>query len=401
VPLLHPGRLARAAAPGLLDDHPEGGVYAGSIADRLAADADTVTLLVMGRDRADGRIELGHHHRLHVRWDAEANLPLYAAEAAACSEIAGAVGARLSLPGAWRYLGQTVSVHNLGGCRMAEDPSHGVVDPDGRVFGYPGLYVLDGAILPTATGANPSSTIAAVAERCIERAIRRMAGTSTWRAPEASTAVRILPPEDVVVVPEQGTPPVRGPSGGVRYAERIAGLVPVAGVPRRFAFTVTSTAPDVGRLLDDPVHPLALAGRVWVEGVTGPGGEPIRGGVFHLLTETGDLRARKMSYELPFHSPTDGTGWVLRGVKDVRGRRVRALWRSLTTIAVSVAPLPGSDVLEGSGRLGLAGVARMLVSLRIVGGDGRVGAAGGLLRFGLFFASSVWSVYRAGRRWRA
>ena len=34
----------------------------------------------------------------------------------------------------------------------------------GQVFGYTGLYVADGAIVPTAVGANPTATIAALSE---------------------------------------------------------------------------------------------------------------------------------------------------------------------------------------------------------------------------------------------
>ena len=41
----------------------------------------------------------------------------------------------------------------------------GVVDHKGEVFGYPKLYVADGAIIPKAIGLNPSKTIAALAER--------------------------------------------------------------------------------------------------------------------------------------------------------------------------------------------------------------------------------------------
>lgn len=62
--------------------------------------------------------------------------------------------------------------HPLGGCAMADSPASGVVDQHGRVFGYEdGLRVLDGAIVPTALGVNPSKTITALAERGIEQLI--------------------------------------------------------------------------------------------------------------------------------------------------------------------------------------------------------------------------------------
>jgi cholesterol oxidase len=38
----------------------------------------------------------------------------------------------------------------------------------GQVFGYKRLYVADGAILPTAVGANPVATISALSERVAE-----------------------------------------------------------------------------------------------------------------------------------------------------------------------------------------------------------------------------------------
>jgi cholesterol oxidase len=57
--------------------------------------------------------------------------------------------------------------HSLGGACMGE-----VCDLDGRVKGQPGLYVMDGALIPGTTAAcNPSMTIAAVAERAMESVV--------------------------------------------------------------------------------------------------------------------------------------------------------------------------------------------------------------------------------------
>jgi cholesterol oxidase len=48
---------------------------------------------------------------------------------------------------------------------MGTTRANGVVDHRGEVFGYPGLFVADGAVVPRAIGLNPSKTIAALAER--------------------------------------------------------------------------------------------------------------------------------------------------------------------------------------------------------------------------------------------
>jgi cholesterol oxidase len=50
---------------------------------------------------------------------------------------------------------------------MAETTEQGVVDEDCRVFGHPGLWVVDGAAIPANLGANPSLTIAAIAEHAM------------------------------------------------------------------------------------------------------------------------------------------------------------------------------------------------------------------------------------------
>ena len=53
--------------------------------------------------------------------------------------------------------------HPLGTARIADHPDQGVCDADHRVFGWTGLYVMDGSSVPTSLGANPQVTIMAMA----------------------------------------------------------------------------------------------------------------------------------------------------------------------------------------------------------------------------------------------
>jgi cholesterol oxidase len=61
------------------------------------------------------------------------------------------------------------TAHILGGCNIGQDESSGIVNVDHQVFNYPGLYVVDGSVIPGNLGVNPSLTITAMAERAMSR----------------------------------------------------------------------------------------------------------------------------------------------------------------------------------------------------------------------------------------
>ena len=50
---------------------------------------------------------------------------------------------------------------------MGVDAAEGVIDAEQRVFGYEGLWVVDGSAVSADLGTNPSLTIAALAERAM------------------------------------------------------------------------------------------------------------------------------------------------------------------------------------------------------------------------------------------
>ncbi|MCR1784301.1 GMC family oxidoreductase [Nocardioides carbamazepini] len=60
-----------------------------------------------------------------------------------------------------------LTAHFIGGCTIGDSPETGVVDPFQRVFGHPGLHIVDGSTISANLGVNPSLTITAQAERAM------------------------------------------------------------------------------------------------------------------------------------------------------------------------------------------------------------------------------------------
>lgn len=77
-------------------------------------------------------------------------------------EIGGVAGGSLTEP-----FDIPMTAHILGGAVIGASPADGVVDPWHRVYGHPGLHVVDGAAVSANLGVNPSLTITAQAERAM------------------------------------------------------------------------------------------------------------------------------------------------------------------------------------------------------------------------------------------
>jgi cholesterol oxidase len=123
--------------------------------------------VAQGQDAANGILQL-RDGELFLEWDPEQSVPTIDAIIATQKGLARSTGGWVLPPIAWRWFRSLVTPHPLGGCNMGDDAAHGVVNHKGEVFGYPRLYVADGAIVPEALGVNPAKTIAALAERIAE-----------------------------------------------------------------------------------------------------------------------------------------------------------------------------------------------------------------------------------------
>jgi cholesterol oxidase len=84
-------------------------------------------------------------------------------------DVADRIGGKpmSAVPSAWLDLPMTA--HMLGGCTFGRDAEEGVINENFEVHGYPGLYVVDGSVVPANPGINPSLTITALAEYAMSR----------------------------------------------------------------------------------------------------------------------------------------------------------------------------------------------------------------------------------------
>jgi cholesterol oxidase len=111
-----------------------------------------------------------------------------------------------------------LTAHIIGGCVIGDSSATGVVDAYHRVFGHPGLHVVDGAAVSANLGVNPSLTITAQAERAM--ALWPNRGDADPRPPLGSSYARIDP-----VAPRHPVVPVSAP-GALRRTRPVTPRVP-------------------------------------------------------------------------------------------------------------------------------------------------------------------------------
>lgn len=144
---------------------------------------NTQIILISGHDEGMGRIVMESDGRVGIRWPGMNKTPYRMHAQAELHRFAAALG------GTYKELlsfkGQVGTVHPLGGCNLSSNPYLGVTNHKGQVYDlangcdvcssdeydfrvHQGLYVVDGAIVPSPLGVNPMLTISALAERAAD-----------------------------------------------------------------------------------------------------------------------------------------------------------------------------------------------------------------------------------------
>jgi len=102
-------------------------------------------------------------------------------------------------------INRNASAHFVGGIPIGEHSQTGAVDPYLRLFGQPGLHVMDGSVMPANPGVNPSLTITALAERALSLWPNK--GDADMRPPLGSGYERVAP-----VMPHRPVVPAGAPA---------------------------------------------------------------------------------------------------------------------------------------------------------------------------------------------
>jgi cholesterol oxidase len=127
----------------------------------------SLPLLGMGRDVPDGVMRLKGGY-LDIDWTTTTSRRYFDRVRSTMRALADDLGGSFVDNPLW-WAKRVITVHPLGGAPIGRHDGEGVCDSYGEVFGFAGLHVLDGAAMPGPVGANPSLTIAALADRACDK----------------------------------------------------------------------------------------------------------------------------------------------------------------------------------------------------------------------------------------
>lgn len=360
---------------------------------------NTMTYLVMAHDGADGALELDGD-RVTVRWPGVGGREIFRQIDRALNAAAGRLHGQYVHNPQWSeaFGDRLVTVHPLGGCPMGDSAANGVVNHKGQVFRagtgtevHKGLYVADGAVIPTSLGVNPLLTISALAERTAELLAEDRGWTIDYVSPTPALPVRTTPT-------------------GILFTERMAGWLGVGGDPAEsyqaaalrgenedsaFDFVFTIVAEDLEELRRGDTHRADLIGSVNARAISE---HPLQvlTGTFELLVPNPDtVGTVNMNYTATLVD-SHQENYFLQGFKTIRDDRGFDMWRDTTTLYVDLykgtnttGPLVGRGVLK----IGALDFARQLQSMRVTGTHDVGEIVKAKAKFGRFFASELAHVY--------
>lgn len=370
------------------------GAYKGAI-------QNTQTYLVMTYDDGAGRLCL-EGDRLRIDWPGVGDQPVFKRVEDRLIEATRAIGGTYVRNPVWSrvFRNSLITVHPLGGCIMAEDAEHGVVNHKGQVFSgshgsdvYDSLYVSDGSVIPLPLGVNPLLTISAVAERCC----RIMAMDHGWGD------------IDYEIRPVQ-TQPISRARVGIQFTETMRGYFSnkvkddyERGVDQgkadgsSFEFTLTITSDDLDDMIKNPEHKARMVGTVNAPCLSA-NSLTVTDGEFNLfINDPTHVDTRNMRYRMKM-TDEGGKGYYFEGFKVIHNDLQFDMWKDNTTLYITIhegdtadSPVLGKGIL----RISPEDFMRQMTTIQATNTHSLSERLEQTARFGRFFAGVLYEIYGA------
>lgn len=319
------------------------------------ATSRTQTYLVMTHDDGDGMMEIKDGN-FAVSWPGVGKEGIFKKVEQAMLDATEALEGTFIRDLVWeKQLNyELVTVHPLGGCVMAEDASLGVTNDIGNVYSgengnavHPGLYVLDGSIIPLPLGTNPLFTISALAERACKMILKNMGEETSYDFPPVVSSLK----SPVPVV--QFTETMKGFFSTGEKDDFEKGYESGEKHCSPILFTLTIQTENMNVFVADPQHTGYMSGTVIAPELSD---KPltISNGIFNLFVKDADNPEHlKMKYNMQLNT-YDGKQYYFYGYKEVDGNSPFDLWKDTTVLYTTLYTDEEKNNVLGKGILKIA-----------------------------------------------
>lgn len=359
---------------------------------------NTQTYLVMTHDSCEGVMYLEDDH-LRIKWPGVGNEEIFHKVKERLQEITKALGGTYIPNPLWIKLlnHDLITVHPLGGCSMGEDGSSGVVNHKSQVFAsnqgeeiHKGLYVADGAVMPTSLGTNPLLTISAIAERNMALLIKDYGWE--WNDDLPSKPNRVITPRQV----------------GIQFSETMVGYFSTKektdyeaaaklgkDEDSSFRFILTIISDDLQEMLENDKHQAKMFGTVNAPALSREA-LTVTEGIFNLFVEyPEDVDTRRMRYRMKLRSQ-EGKDFYFTGFKIIKDDPGIDLWSDTTTLYITVyeggndqAPILGKGILK----IRVTDFMKQMTTLKVTHAETLSERLKYTAKFGQLFAGALFDTY--------
>ncbi|MGA3077134.1 MAG: GMC family oxidoreductase [Bryobacteraceae bacterium] len=351
--------LGKVAGEGLEEAlEMEGDVESLSVGPYESVADHTQAYLVTTHEGGSGSIRL-EGGRVHIEWPHVGDQPIFERVNQTLAEATRALGGKYLIDPVWSgiFNKDLITVHPLGGCVMAADAAHGVVNHKGQAFSggagaavYEGLYVCDGSTIPRSLGVAPLLTISAVAER----SCALLARDRGWRIDYA------LPSRP----PAHQQPATQAPLG-IQFTEAARG--------HALELDLTVVSDDLDDLMRNPDHKARVAGRALAPALSN---EPLK-------VVDGEFSLGRMAYRMKL-ATREGKTFCLQGSKEAN---------ALHTTLYDGASDQSAVLAESSLHILPQDLRRQLTTLRVSNAPSVRARLQATARFGHALAGDLYDIY--------